>query len=173
MTDSGNKAPLDRLTEAYEKMLEQVHDAYEVTRESALPGLKEYLSDAREKVVELGELTREEADKVAGYIERDIKDAAHYLRDTGEQISTWWRFDLHQVEDRIAETFSKVADQTRLELGKLAKRAEQASTYHTGEITGPGTLVCTNCGKQMHFRKAGHIPPCSGCRRTEFKRSEE
>ncbi|MEW8087367.1 MAG: hypothetical protein AB2823_17535, partial [Candidatus Thiodiazotropha endolucinida] len=25
--------------------------------------------------------------------------------------------------------------------------------------------------KEMHFKKTGHIPPCSGCKGTEFKRS--
>ncbi|MES9926605.1 MAG: hypothetical protein ABW158_00685, partial [Candidatus Thiodiazotropha sp. 6PDIVS] len=46
-----------------------------------------------------------------------------------------------------------------------------ASLYHTGEVTGPGTLVCAQCGKEMHFKKTGHIPPCSGCKGTDFQRA--
>lgn len=173
MTHSDKKPPLDRLTDAYEKMLGNVHDAMVETRENALPGLRDYLSDVRDKMVEIGELTREEADEIAGYIERDIKDAASYLSETGEQLSEWWRFDVRQVEDRLLEMFINVADQTKLELEKLAERAKEASIYHTGEITGPGTLVCVGCGKEMHFHKTGHIPPCSGCKGTEFRRSRE
>lgn len=166
-----HKDPMDRLTEAYEKMLERVHEAIEQTRESALPGLREYLDDAREKMVELGELTREEAEKISGYIERDMKDAAHYLAETGEQVSAWWRFDVQQVEERMREMFIGVADQTKLELSRLAQQARAASIYHTGEVTGPGTLTCTECGKELHFHKTGHIPPCPSCRKTEFRRS--
>ncbi len=171
MAERKDQDPFDRLTAAYDRILQEVHEALESARETALPELKEYLDDAREKMVELGELTREEAEKVAGYVERDMKDAANYLLETGEQLSAWWRFDMQQIENRMLEMFTSVADQTKLELDKLAQRATKSSLYHTGEITGPGTLICTDCGKEMHFKKTGHIPPCSGCKGTVFQRS--
>ncbi|MCG8045558.1 MAG: zinc ribbon-containing protein [Candidatus Thiodiazotropha endolucinida] len=171
MSPSTPQDPFDRLASAYDKMLNEVHKAAQSARENTLPGIKEYLADAREKLIELGELSREEAEKVSGYIERDMKDAANYLLETGEQLSAWWRFDVQQVENRLFEMFTGVADQTKLELAKLAERASRSSLYHTGEVTGPGTLVCTSCNKEMHFKKTGHIPPCSGCKGTEFKRS--
>lgn len=171
MPEPRDQFPFDRLAAAYDRILQEVHDAIESAKENSLPGLKEYLNDAREKMVELGELTREEADKVAGYVERDMKDAANYLLETGEQLSAWWRFDVQQVENRMLEMFTSVADQTKLELEKLAQRASGTTLYHTGEVTGPGTLVCTGCGKEMHFRKTGHIPPCSGCKGTDFRRA--
>ena len=170
MAENKQQDPFDRLTAAYDRILQDVHDAIENARDSSLPGLQEYLDNAREKMVELGELSREEADKVAGYVERDMKDAAHYLLETGEQLSAWWRFDMQQIEDRMLEMFTSVADQTKLELAKLAERANKSSLYHTGEVTGPGTLVCAGCGKEMHFKKTGHIPPCSSCKGTEFQR---
>ena len=173
MTTPDKKAPMDKLTDAYESMLEHVHDAMKQTKENTLPGLREYLSNVREKMVELGELTREEAETIAGYVERDIKDAAAYLAETGEQMSTWWRFDVQQVEDRLLEMFINVADQTKLELEKFREQARAATSYHTGEVTGPGTLVCNDCGKELHFHKTGHIPPCSGCKGTEFRRIPE
>ena len=171
MAERKDQDPFERLSAAYDKILEEVHDAIESARDNALPGLKDYLDDAREKMVELGELSREEADKVAGYVERDMKDAANYLLETGEQLSAWWRFDIQQIENRMLEMFTSVADQTKLELAKFSQRAKTASLYHTGEITGPGTLVCVDCGKEMHFKKTGHIPPCSGCKGTDFQRS--
>jgi NADH pyrophosphatase NudC (nudix superfamily) len=171
MPGQNEQDPFDRLSAAYDKILQEVHEAFENARDSALPGLREYLDDAREKMVELGELTREEAEKVAGYVERDMKDAANYLLETGEQLSAWWRFDMQQIEARMLEMFTGVADQTKLELAKFAQRATKSSLYHTGEITGPGTLICTGCGKEMHFKKTGHIPPCSSCKGTDFQRT--
>jgi Zn finger protein HypA/HybF involved in hydrogenase expression/ElaB/YqjD/DUF883 family membrane-anchored ribosome-binding protein len=170
MTNPEKKATLDRLTDAYENMLEHVHDAMIETKENALPGLQEYLSEVREKMVEIGELTREEAEQIAGYIERDIKDAATYLSETEEQLSQWWRFDVQQVEDRLLEMFINVADQTKLELAELANRAKTVTIYHAGEVTGPGTLVCSNCGKELNFLKTDHIPPCPDCNGVEFRR---
>lgn len=171
MSDADKKPPIDRLTDAYEEMLGHVHEAMQQTKDSALPGLREYLGEVRDKMVELGELTREEAETIAGYIERDMQDAATYLTKTGEELSAWWRFDVKLVEDRLLQMFIDVADQTKLGLEKLAEQARAASTYHTGEVTGPGTLICNGCGKEMHFHKTGHIPPCSGCKGTEFRRS--
>jgi NADH pyrophosphatase NudC (nudix superfamily) len=171
MAERNEQDPFDRLSAAYDKILQEVHEAIESARENTLPGLREYLDDAREKMVELGELSREEAEKVAGYVERDMKDAANYLLETGEQLSAWWRFDMEQIEQRMLEMFTSVADQTKLELAKFSQRAQAPTLYHTGEITGPGTLTCTGCGKEMQFKKTGHIPPCSGCKGTEFQRT--
>lgn len=171
MPESRDQHPFDRLAAAYDKILQEVHEALESARDNALPGLKDYIADAREKMVELGELSREEAEKVAGYVERDMKDAANYLLESGEQLSAWWRFDVQQIENRMLEMFTSVADQTKLELARLAQRATKVSLYHTGEVTGPGTLICTDCGKEIHFKKTGHIPPCSGCNGTQFQRA--
>ena len=166
---SEDKSALDRLVAAYETMLERVHETVE-RAESHVPALKQNLEQAREKAVELGELTREEAEKVASYVERDMHDAAVYLSETGEQLKEWWDFDLKQMEERMLEAFASVADQTSLQLRQMRENLRRAEFYHTGEVTGPGTLVCTGCGKTMNFKKPGHIPPCPGCRKTEFRR---
>jgi NADH pyrophosphatase NudC (nudix superfamily) len=47
-----------------------------------------------------------------------------------------------------------------------------ANEYHTGEITGIGTLFCDNCGHSLHFSKTGHIPPCPHCSHTRFHRED-
>ena len=163
------KSALDHMVAAYEKMLERVHGMVNQA-ESSVPALKHNLEQAREKAVELGELTREEAEKVSTYIERDIHDAAAYISDTGQQLRDWWKFDLKQMEERMMELFAGVADQTSIQLREMAETLRRAEIYRTGEVTGPGTLVCTECGKEIHFKKPGHIPPCTGCKGTEFRR---
>ena len=166
MTQENKKDPVERLVSAYETMLERVNKV----SDRAKPVLSEAINHARETAVELGELSREEADKIAVYLERDMKDAADFLVETGQDFHDWFKFDVQLIEDRLYEMFASVADQTSLELRKLAERAKRASRLHTGEITGPGTLVCTTCGAELHFKKAGHIPPCPKCTATEFKR---
>ncbi len=171
MSSDNNKDPLDRMVVAYENMLERVDELLEKAEETALPTLKKGLEHAREKAVELNELTREEAEKIASYVERDLHDAAGFLHKTGEEFRNWVSFDMELIENRVLDMFAKIADKTSLELGRFAEQARDASLYHTGEITGPGTLVCSECGKELHFHKAGHIPPCAGCRGTRFARS--
>ena len=170
MTDKKQGDPVDRLVEAYESMLERVHDFF--TDEGRKISLVEALTEAREKAVELGELTREEAEKLSVYVQRDIQDAAEYIADTGQEFRDWFLFDWKLIEDRMYRLIAGVADQTSLQLKEFARQAREASLYHTGEITGPGTLLCVACGKEMSFSKTGRIPPCPGCSGTSFSRKK-
>jgi hypothetical protein len=169
---SEHKKPdsVDKLVDAYERMLKRTHETIEQAEKETVPAVRDLLYKARDNMVELEELTREEANKVAEYVERDIKDAASYIAETGEDLKKWWRFDLDQIEQRLLDTFSQVADQTSVQLHSWAEQARQVNLYHTGEITGPGTLVCDSCGAEMHMHKAGRIPPCPKCATTAFKR---
>jgi hypothetical protein len=158
--------PVEKMVSAYETMLERINEV----SGKAGPLLKNSIEHARETAVELGELSREEAEKIGSYIERDMKDAADFLVETGQDFKEWFKFDVQLIEAKLFDMFSSVADQTSIELRELAERAKRASRLHTGEITGPGTLECMSCNDQLHFKKAGHIPPCPKCRGTEFKR---
>ena len=162
--------PKERLVQAYDLMMERVGGAFHKAEQDALPGLQHNIEIAKEKAVELGELTREEADKIAAYLRRDIHDAAEYLADTGEELSQWLRFDIELIEQRLWELFSQVADKTRLELLQLQERAKAASEYHTGEVTGPGALQCVGCGNLLYIKASAHIPPCAKCRGTVYQR---
>ena len=172
MPENQKPDAVDRMVDAYDRMLKHTHDAIVETGKETVPRLRELIEKTRDHMVELGELTREEGAKVAGYLERDLKDAAAYIANTGEGLREWWRFDLKLMEDRMLEMFASVADQTSLQLREWAEQARQAPAYRTGEITGPGTLVCESCGEGLHFVKAGRIPPCPKCGATGFRREQ-
>lgn len=161
---------VDRLVAAYERMLQRTRERIEEA-EDATPGLRDWIEKARDHMVELGELTREEANRIAEYIERDIEDAAHYIVETGEDLKTWWRFDLQLIEDRLRDAFTSVADQTSLQLRAWAERARAERRYRSGEITGPGTLICANCGARSQFQRATRISDCAECGSNEFRRA--
>jgi hypothetical protein len=164
MTDQNNK-----LIGAYDQMLARVKEFINETGKEAQPYLERATEYAKEKAVELGELSREEAEDIANYLRRDIHDAATFLGEHGDEITDWLRLDLLLIENKVLEMFSQVVDQTRLELDKLAMEAELQG-WHTGQVTGIGTLQCLECGEQLHFHKTGHIPPCPKCNHTEFTR---
>jgi len=170
MTDPKAKDPVDRLVEAYERMLERVHEAADTAEQKTVPWLREALAGARDKAVELGELSREEADKIATYVERDVKDAAEFIADSGQEFRDWLQFDISLIQDRFLDIFAGMADQTGQALRDIAERAREASSYHTGEITSPGVLECAECGELLHFERTGHIPPCPRCQHTQFRR---
>ena len=163
----------ERLVTGYNEMMEQIKEIFEKAEAAAKPKIMQAIETAKKHAVELNKLTKEEAQKIGEYIRRDISDAAEYLAESENDLSNWFQFDIQLIENWLWEAFSSVADKTRLELLAIAERLEHDSKYHTGEVTGPGTLQCTACGKQMSFKKTGRIPPCGGCRGTEFERTRK
>jgi len=159
----------DPLVGAYEEMLRRTREGIQEAQEST-PKLQHMLESVRDNMVELGELTREEAQKISHYIERDIEDAASYIVETGDDLRNWWRFDLELIEQRMLDAFTSVADMTSLELGQWAEQARRATLYQAGQITGPGTLVCDQCGAETHFTRTGRIPACADCGGLAFRR---
>lgn len=173
-----------RLIAAYERMMERIRAAAEEADLELRPKLAYLLERAQDKAVELGELTREEAERIGDYLRRDIEDAAGFLakgeargkagektgEETGELLD-WLRLDLEIVEKRLLELFTSVADRTRVELLALEQQARDATAYHSGEITGLGTLRCLDCGHELRFHATARIPPCPNCQGTRFTRA--
>jgi predicted Zn-ribbon and HTH transcriptional regulator len=160
------------LLEAYERMLHRVRNWLERAKGQPLKDhFKHALEAAREKALELNELTKEEVDRVVSYVARDIHDAAEYLEKNKEELGSWLRFDMELVENRLLDAFAKAADPTTLDHVKLFQELERLAEYHTGEIVGLGTLRCRDCGKLLHFKRPGHIPPCPKCHATVFERA--
>ena len=166
LTGSGG----EKLVQAYNRMMERVKGLLEQAEKQTVMGLSHSIEAAKDKAVELGELSREEAERIGDYLQRDLEDAGEYLADSGEELGKWLQFDLKLVEERLWEAFTAAADQTKLALLELAQRAQRASEYHTGEVTSVGTLQCTECGELLHFHRTSHIPPCPQCHNTQFAR---
>jgi hypothetical protein len=164
----------EKLDAAYQTMLARAKTGMEQAGPGPLSvGIHHYIQVAKDKAVELEELSREEAEKISDYLRRDLEDAAGYLARTGKELGDWMRFDLQLVEDRFLDMFGMMVDHTRLELDRLARQAHDAEFWRTGEVAGPGALRCAACGKEMHFHKTGHIPPCPACKGTQFRRTGE
>ena len=162
----------ERLVEAYDQMLGRAKKTLEHVREDGIRSLKHELAAARDKAVELGELTRTEAQNISRYLQRDLEDAAQFLDRNREELSAWLQFDIELLEQQLADVFPSMVDHTREALDQFAAQADAAG-WKTGEVVGPGTLHCENCGQQMHFHKTGHIPPCPKCRHTHYSRTRE
>ena len=164
---------IDKLIRSYNHMMERVKtrlEELEAAEKDALPRLRHSIEHAVEKAVELGELSRKEAQEIGGYLKRDLQDAGHYLGTTGKEIGDWLRFDLDLVEEQLLDLFSKAADKTGLERLQFEETLAEESQYQTGEITGPGTLQCDNCGERLAFHATSPIPACPRCNHTSFSR---
>ena len=170
-----DKAGGARQVQAYQRMMERVKariEELEQAEKAALPILSASIEHAAEKAVELGEITREEAQLIGSYLQRDLEDAGQYLTTTGRDLRAWLRFDLELIEDRLLDFFRRGVDQSRLELLAFETPPAEpvAEHYRRGEITGPGTLQCERCGERVSFYVPATIGACAACGGSAFLR---
>lgn len=159
-------------SEGYRKLLDTALHFIEQAEEKAAPVVEKAVRQAQERLSEAGEYSREELEKLGEYLKRDLHDAADYMERTGSEYADWLRLDILKLETNLAESFLRVADRTRLELANWVMQSE-LHTWHSGEITGPGTLQCIDCGELLHFEEPGHVPPCPKCHGSRFRRRIE
>jgi hypothetical protein len=163
--------PVEAIGEAYELLLERALGEREKQAEGITESrLHQALERSRERAVELGELSRDQADSIYKALVKDLRAAGEYIARTGDEVREWFGFETDVLEVRLLELMRRGADQTTEELLELKEQAEAATTYVTGEVTGPGVLVCVACGERLHFHKAGHVPPCPKCQGSVFER---
>jgi len=167
MTDQNRQ---EKLISGYDRMLKRVRDWVQDVEDKTVPAIEKAIDAAREKATELGELTREEAEQVSDYVQRDLLHLGEHINKEDQDLKTWFHIDMELIEDELTDIFSSVADPTTVELLRLKETAILSDFWKTGEITGPGVLQCTECDEQLHFHKISHIPPCPKCHATLFKR---
>jgi len=157
--------PIEAMGEAYELLLEK---AQQKVHQSG-SAVHHMIDEVRGDIVALTRFSEDEVGKLEAYVKRDLTDAALYLDKSGKELKDWVGFDVTLMKHEFWILFSAAADQTTTALNEIKQQAEYAE-YHTGELTGLGTLICDQCGEKLHFHKPGHIPPCPKCIGTHFHR---
>ena len=170
MKDPLHHDPIDALGEAYEKMYERAAENFHHAEEKTGPLLHKLIDGAKDKAIELKELSEEDAEKLADWLKRDLDDAAGYLSETGHELKDWLGFETTLLESAVLDLLLKAADKTTVELLAMKENAKRPYTYRTGEITGPGTLICDECGEKLQHHRAGKISSCPKCHATSFHR---
>lgn len=164
--------PKDKLLQAFNHMVDELHATIIKAEEKMAPTLDEMITNAEKMSKQLYALTQDEIHSVSTNIKRDIAHAKEYMQAEGHELNQWLKFDIKQVEDKFADFLAQAADKNWLDFH--AFQAGQKNTlYRTGEICGPGTLRCLDCGQEMKITKNTRIPPCPKCHKTEFEREVE
>ena len=169
------KKPANHLISAYNQMMQEMRDAFEDADPNDM-SLQKALELAKHQVVHLGEVTAEEAHEIGEYIKRDINDAAEYMMETSAEFYDWLLLDIEIIERKVMELFLSVADHTRVELEQLKQsntENQQIAIYKSGEITGPGSLICESCGKIKPFLSSDEIRDCERCGHNQFIRRQK
>ena len=168
MADAKKPPNEDRERLAYERLaesaLEAIRDAGEVTADT--------ISDSIDKAGEALEAAEEftsgqvSAAKLAlqldlGALAENIGRGAVFVQDA---------LDPGRVASGFLSMAGEVLESASDALDSWKERVRQPLLRTTGEITGPGTLTCTNCDEQIEMEDTGRVPPCWKCHRTEFRK---
>lgn len=170
MKEPANKDPIDILGNAYERFYEYVAKNLHDAEEKTVSNYNKLIDEAKHKILEIKDITEQDAEKVAGWVKRDIADMTHYLEESGNEIKDWLGFEKTLLKTELLDLLLQSADKTSLKLFEINNKEYKSSKYTTGEVAGPGTLKCDACHNELHFKHAGKIPPCPNCNATSFHR---
>jgi isocitrate dehydrogenase len=164
---NGSEEPVE---DQYDRLAARFRELFDAGAEKSAEVAQATLEKARQQLTAAGAFSEEQGKKLKAFLERDLmQEASEYARILSEEASK--RLNPSRLGAGVLASLSSLLDMTGSALSNLASMADKALLYHSGEITSAGTLTCTSCGKQIHFKQTGRIPPCPSCHHTEFKKS--
>ena len=129
----------------------------------------EALKKAGDEISSGGEFTREQAEKIANYLRRDLGAVGNKIKKTRATVIT--AAEPHRLAAGVQSGLAKLLHTAADVLTDVAERSEKTIEFRTGEVTSPGTLTCKDCGKEMSLKSTVRIPPCPSCHKTVFRKS--
>lgn len=155
---------------AYEKFRQAVRKMFTETRGTVnAETVRQAFDRAAEEVKKTGEHTVETVNKISATLRKDMANAAQQMGPTWEAFSERTA-DLFDVwHDRGSLFLAQAANAVGEWLQGIGAKREQ-QTYHSGEMAYTGTFECIGCGERLLLRTPAHLPPCSKCRKMEFRR---
>lgn len=165
MTDNRSQKQEQEEISLYAKIVARTEELMASGRKN----LDEALKKASEDFAAAGDFTREQSERIAGYVKRDLGHTADHLNKTTESIKGAVR--PQRLAAGAQSFFAKILTTTSTHLTEWAQKAEAQLEFKTGEITSPGTLTCKNCQEELHMKRPARIPPCPQCHKTVFRKS--
>ncbi len=131
--------------------------------------LDEALKKASDELAAGGQFSRDQAEKIGGYLRRDMETIGKQFSKARETVHN--AAEPHRVMAGLQSGMAKLLHNAAALLTDLAEASEQNIEFKTGEVTSPGTLTCKDCGKELHLKSTARIPPCPSCHKTLFRKS--
>jgi hypothetical protein len=135
----------NKLVTAYTDFMKHLHE----TMEDTLHSFAEALEISKEKAGKTSDLTKDELDKVSGFVKRDVEHAAHGLTEKrdSDSLSEWFKFDIELIENFALDAFLSLADKTRVELAKIGQIAK--TRYPAATSQGLALSFVTSAARKL------------------------
>ena len=163
MSETEEKKPEEKGKDWSEKVTSRTTDFVS----SGKVALDKFLKKAKAEIVGTGDISRTQAEKLTAFFRRDFSTHSENLRKTGENLKK--NVAPKKLSVTLRGAFSRSLKSVAGKLEEVAEKSEKALEYKTGEMAGPGTLTCKECGGEMKLTSAVRIPPCPKCHKTIFR----
>ena len=145
----------DRFRVAFEEGVDRSREAMDVAAERA-----------REQLTAAGALTVQQGERLKAFLLRDLDRTAQEWRTARRSAAE--HLSPGRVGAGALASLAAVLEAAGDRLHGMARSADEALAYRTGEVTSAGILTCANCSETLQFRRTGTVPPCPRCAGTAF-----
>jgi hypothetical protein len=159
----------DREIKNYERLADKAKQIFESSKENSVAWIDEALAKAAEQLEEAGELTKQEAHRARELLKKDLEATKVDFEKASRGVKA--ALDPSRAGAGFADLASHLFDSLGDTFKKWAAKSEQSLSFHTGQVTGPGTLTCKACGTELHLDDTSRIPPCPKCHKTDYRKS--
>ena len=153
----------------FEKLAAKVEEIFKRSTDRGGAALEAALTEAREKLQAAGELGREEGEELERWLRRDLQLLRQGARSATQKAEK--SLDPSRLGSAFLGLASTLMGSASETLKTWAAKADDATSYRTGEVTGPGTLTCRRCETKLRMESSTRIPPCPKCHATDFTKS--
>ncbi|EAO2713569.1 zinc ribbon-containing protein [Salmonella enterica] len=119
------------------------------------------VEQARQRVMQTGELTRTEVDELTRAVRRDLEEFAMSYEDS---------VFLRVIKESLWQELADITDKTQLEWREVFQDLNHHGVYHSGEVVGLGNLVCEKCHYHLAVYTPDVLPRCPKCGHDQFQR---
>lgn len=126
------------------------------------------VEQARQRVLQAGELTRTEADELIRAVRRDLEEFAMSYEESLEEESD--SVFMRVIKDSLWQELADITDKTQLEWREVFQDLSHHGVYHSGEVVGLGNLVCEKCHFHLAVYTPDVLPLCPKCGHDQFQR---
>ncbi|EPL4124644.1 zinc ribbon-containing protein [Citrobacter amalonaticus] len=126
------------------------------------------VEQARQQVLQAGELTRTEVDELTRAVRRDLEEfAISYEESLKEESDSVF---MRVIKESLWQELADITDKTQLEWREVFQDLSHHGVYHSGEVVGLGNLVCEKCHFHLAVYTPDVLPLCPKCGHDQFQR---
>ena len=126
------------------------------------------VEQARQSVMQTGELTRTEVEELTRAVRRDLEEfALSYEESLDEETDSVF---MRVIKESIWQELADITDKTQLEWREVFQALRHPGGYHSGEVVGLGNLVCEKCHFHLAVYTPDVLPLCPKCGHDQFQR---